>query len=896
MVVARRSDPTRLVPANPLLRSWGHDAREMQLVLAAHGVSGGDHLAVPPAGGPVTLLRLIQDGVRDDAAAPGASPAVLAPGDDTLRVYACHGRARQVEILRDALLHRLADDPTLEPRDIIVMCPDIETFAPLIQATFGDAGPAPVGSRGGGPAGFGDGGGAPEGSSRGGVAGGDRGGPPAVRVRLADRALRQTNPLLALASRLLDLAGAKVGASDVLDLVARPVVARRFGFDADELALLDQWVAGSAVRWGLDAGHRSRWGLGGVADGTWQTGLDRLLMGIAVDSTAGVVLDTVPFGDLPSSQVDLAGRLVEVVSRVRLAVARLQGPHPVAGWVDALGAATGSLARPAPDEVWQLTQLHDVLTEAAEEAAAGRPGTAVGLDELRSLLAARLAGRPTRANFRTGDLTFCTLVPMRSVPHRVVALLGLDEGSFPRHAEADGDDLLLRDPRVGEREARSEDRQLLLDALLAARDNLIVTYCGRDDRTNRRLPPCAPVAELLDQVDALAVDADGTPASRRVVVEPPLQAHDPLNFQPLGVGRPGAWGFDPVQRAGAEASLHRSPPRPWLDGPLPAAAASVVPLDALVRFVRHPVKAFLRERLGVHLGERDSDVTDEIPLVLTELDKWAVGDRLLGAVMNGLALDEAVAAEEGRGFLPPAVIRRSPLDGIAATVATLTSRLGELGLSAQPAAGRQIEVVLGDGTIVSGVVPAVRGRQVFDIYYSRLAAKHRLPGWVRLLALTADRPELEFEAVTIGRGPARDTVRVSRMRPSAAPQQQRGRWAAAHLERLVALYRLGLSEPLPLATATSCAWATAVHDQADLKAAMDSAGPAWSSGFSPEQSDPEHVLVWGGRRSFSDLLAEPPGAGEKALAGWPPAERSRFSGLAGYLWEPILGAEELTTR
>src|SRR6202042_606721 len=122
--------------------------------------------------------------------------------------------------------------------------------------------------------------------------------------------------------------------------------------------------------------------------------------------------------------------------------------------------------------------LDELVGEATEDRTEEKVASAVVLscDDIRSLLAERLRGKPTRANFRTGHVTVCTLVPMRSIPHRVVCLLGLDDGSFPRHIERDGDDLTARDQRVGDRDARSEDRQLLLDALLAARDHLVVTY------------------------------------------------------------------------------------------------------------------------------------------------------------------------------------------------------------------------------------------------------------------------------------------------------------------------------------------------------------------------------------------------------------------------------------
>ena len=227
---------------------------------------------------------------------------------------------------------------------------------------------------------------------------------------------------------------------------------------------------------------------------------------------------------------------------------------------------------------------------------------ALARDEVRALLADRLAGRPTRANFRTGHLTVCTLVPMRSVPHRVVCLLGLDDGAFPRKAARDGDDLLADDPRLGERDARIEDRQLLLDALMAATDRLVITYTGRDERTNAVRPPAVPVGELLDAIERTVRVPEGA-ARDRVVTEHPLQPFDPRNFR-----AEDPWSFDTTTLAGARAREgERAPAPPFLPAPLEGPPAQVVELDALVRFSERPVRAFLRDRLGVRLAGEERE-------------------------------------------------------------------------------------------------------------------------------------------------------------------------------------------------------------------------------------------------------------------------------------------------
>ena len=285
-------------------------------------------------------------------------------------------------------------------------------------------------------------------------------------------------------------------------------------------------------------------------------------------------------------------------------------------------------------DAWQHVELQRLLEETVATASvdgAGNP-TTITLPELRALLSDRLRGRPTRANFRTGHLTICTLVPMRSVPHRVVCLLGLDDGVFPRKSFRDGDDLMLDDPHVGDRDPRSEDRQMLLDAVLAAEDRLIVTYSGNDERTNAPRPPAVPVGELLDVIDATARTPAGD-ARAQVMVRHPLQPFDPRNFvaDELMPGR--VWSFDkvaPGRSARADRAEEGCRPRSSMR-PLPALDSPTIEIDDLVRFTAHPVKAFLRRRLGISLSAQSQEVDEALSIELDALERWGVGQRLLDA-------------------------------------------------------------------------------------------------------------------------------------------------------------------------------------------------------------------------------------------------------------------------
>ena len=415
-VVRRREDPTAALPANRLLASWGQDSREMQLVLGASDFIDHHHAVDHGTG---TLLAHLQADVRADRWPAGAplpneddARPTLDASDRSVQVHACHGRARQVEVLRDAILHLLDEDATLEPRDVIVMCPDIETFAPLIQATFGagevfedddelEALPADVR-------------------------------PPDLRVRLADRALRQTNPVLGVVGRLLDLVDERLTASQVLDFADQEPVRQRFGLDDDDLARIEDWVAASGIRWGLDAAHRKPFKLEALAAGTWRSGVDRLLVGVTMtEEEQRLFHDVLPLDDVDSGAIDVAGRFAELVDRLQTTVDALNSPKTIDAWATAIAGAADALTTTSERDAWQRAELDRILGDVADEAAGTGSATSLVPAEIRALLSERLKGRPTRANFRTGHLTICTLMPMRSVPHRVVCLLGHGRRCLP---------------------------------------------------------------------------------------------------------------------------------------------------------------------------------------------------------------------------------------------------------------------------------------------------------------------------------------------------------------------------------------------------------------------------------------------------------------------------------
>ena len=839
-IVPRRDDESHRRIGHPLLATLGRDLRELQRSMPAapacdESLSGADH--------PDTLLGWLQSDIAANAVR--AHGRILAAGDRSVQVHSCHGPARQVDVLREVLLGLLADDETLEPRDILVMCPDIETYAPLIAANFG------LGEvvSGGHPA-------------------------HRLRVRLADRSLVQTNPLLAVASQLLTLAGSRVTATEVLDLAQSAPVRARFGFTDDDLESITDWVREANIRWGFDQEHRAPYGVDFVHN-TWKFGLDRVLAGVALSEDSQNWIDnTLPLDDVGSNSVELAGRLTEFVDRLQQTVDSLSGTRSLRDWLTALFDGITAITRIDDADAWQASQMQREFNDVCARAGS-RDSTALRLPDLQALLGQHLAGRPTRANFRTGTLTVCTMVPMRSVPHRVVCLVGLDDTVFPRIGVVDGDDALARTALTGERDVRSEDRQLLLDAIAATVETLVITYTGANDYTGQPRPPAVPLAELLDALDATAQTPSLNQKVReKIVVAHPLQPFDARNVE-LGALVPDMpFSFDAtVVRAAQAANADRQNRPAFVSGPLPdPALTDDVGLAELLAFFRDPVKGFFRA-LDFTFPADVKGVDDAMPVEIDNLQEWTVGDRMLSDILRGMTPDRACQAEWCRGTLPPGRIGWRKATEIRDQAALLAAEA--LGLRTDPARARDVDLDLGVGRRLTGTVSPVFGNRLVTATYSRLDGKHLLAAWIPLLALIAYVPERQWSAVCIGR-PKRGTA--PRREHLGHPQTR----ALDVLADLVAVYDAGRREPLPLPLKTSFAWAEARHCGDDP---VGAASRRWRSGrFPGDDKQPAHVQAWGSGLALSELM-QPLRPGEEH-----PGENNRLGAYAARVWLPMLRA------
>ena len=624
---------------------------------------------------------------------PAETPAAV------VEVHASHGPDRQVEVLREALTALFASDEGLEPRDVAVACPDVTALTPHLQAAFQPADQS----------------------------GGWHHPGAGLRVQVADRAASGSNRLYALLREVAQLGQARAAASDLLALASHPFVARRFGFAPDDLDRLGELVPTASIRWGLNGAHRARFGLADVRQGTWQVGVQRLLLGESLsDDTLASLGPIATVDDVESTDVERLGSLAELVTRAsRLAAACLE-PATAAGWVARFRDMGDQLAVVPFDDSWQLAQVWSALDQTERRAGGAR--ALLGLADALALLDDELADRPARPAYGNGALVVGSLEELARVPHRVLCLVGLDERTFPRRGVGDGDDLLRSRPEPGDPDGGADDRQQLLDALGSARDRLVVIYQGHSSHTHEEHPPPSGVVDLLE--------AAGSP-----VVHEALQPFSPHYFgeEPTS--------FDRAALAGARALVGvRTPPTdPYRVGYLPPPSpVETLELEEVRRFLAHPARYFLRQRAGLTLGDEDA-VCDDLPLQLDALARWKVGDRVLDGLLAGHPLDRVLAQEWRRGELPPGRLGGRVLDGVAAAASAVMSAREPW--AEVPAVFHSVDVEVG-GLRLSGRA-ATRGDVALTCTFGNVSPRHRAAGWLDALALTVHL-ERRIDAVLVG--------------------------------------------------------------------------------------------------------------------------------------------------
>ncbi len=613
--------------SNPLLASWGKLGRDHLYLLAQHEPQEINAFVDLESD---SLLHRVQRDIleledhaqivdRPERLEGSNGKFTLEKDDRSISFHVCHSPQREVEVLHDRLLDMFGADPSLTPRDVIVMVADIDSYTPFIRAVFGNA---------------------PE----------ERYLPFAI----SDRSARQVHPVIQAFLALLALPDSRFTSEQVLALLEVPALAARFAIDEAGLRRLRHWVDESGIRWGLDDDNVRELELPATGQHTWRFGLTRMLLGYAMDSQYGEWDGVLPYDESSGMIAELAGHLADLLMQLHHWRRELSGQRTLAEWLpvcrEILARFFVQTAEIEPVLVLIEQQWIKVINYGLDAAYPQH----IPLTILRDELTSRLDNERISQRFLAGPINFCTLMPMRSIPFRVVCLLGMNDGIYPRTLQPLGFDLMAGNVRKGDRSRRDDDRYLFLEALISAQDRLYISYIGRAIQDNALRYPSVLVSELMEYIAQShclpgdeTLDADGSAANvmRHLQIWHPRVPFAAENFIPDPDTQSYAAEWLPAARRDGEAhpDFARALSEPVLD---------TLSLEALMRFYRHPVRAFFQMRLGVSFILEENELPDEEPFTLDALSRYQLNYLLLNQLIEGRdpqALFRRVRAE---GKLP----------------------------------------------------------------------------------------------------------------------------------------------------------------------------------------------------------------------------------------------------
>ncbi|MDW6001676.1 exodeoxyribonuclease V subunit gamma [Vibrio mangrovi] len=723
----------RQAVGNSLLASMGKLGRDNLYLLSQTESEEHEFFIDTPRD---TLLHQIQADIlhleehqNDQILTSSTHKQAVRPDDNSLSIHQCHSPLREVEVLHDELLALFDDIPDLKPRDVIVMVADINTYSPAIEAVFGNASTERY-----------------------------------IPFSISDRTADQETPVLQAFMRLLQLPRSRCLASELLELLETPTMLARFEMNDADFLQAKSWVEASGIRWGLNEQTAGEFGLPKTRQNTWEFGIERMLAGYAMSDTAMLLeLDNrsvAPYNEIQGLDAELAGKLAAFISRIRDYREKLNQTLPVAEWRVLLNDLLDDFFAVSVEEEVSFQQIRDTLTHLQEQLQDARYDAPIAPDILYHYLSGQLSNARVSQRFLAGQVNFCTLMPMRSIPFRIVCLLGMNDGVYPRSVPAEGFDLMTEQSRPGDRSRRDDDRYLFLEALLSARERLYISYVGRSVQDNSISLPSVLVSELveychqnycLDGDAELACDDSGDRLIRQLTFSHPMVPYSPDAFSS---------GHGSYAREWLPVASGAAPePQPQIteSSRLPDFLDDVTfPLELdfveLQRFWRLPVQYFFNRRLRVWFENELVSVHDEEPFSLSGLERYQLLDELVETLLevrgqNSPALDQNaeeqqiehfVRAKRAQGLLPVGAFGELEFRQNYEQAIALVDVIA--GLCCQPQPDREINIrteVLGAGQPIQllGWVTNCFAAGLVRYRVGRIRAQDYLSAWLDHLVM-----------------------------------------------------------------------------------------------------------------------------------------------------------------
>ncbi len=739
--------------------------------------------------------------------------------DGTLRVHNCHSPMREIEVLHDQLLDMLDCIPGLQPREILVMAPHIGTYAPFIHAVFGSS--DAMGTQ--------------------------------LPYSVADQSILRENATIDAFIQLLDMTGGRLASSRVLNLLSCRAVHTRFGLCETDLPVIHRWVRAAGVRWGWDGVDRQRHGLPGFRQNTWREGLDRLLLGFSMAQVQGRLFKgTLPFEEMVAGEGETLGRFTQFVEALSECNAMLHTSDTLDGWGTRLftlfdrfflvGQQDEREVQPLRSVIDQMIQIGQMIQtgqmvstgQVVQTGSHPSHQRELSFEVIRQYVKDMLNQSTRESGFMAGGITFCAMLPMRSIPFKVICLLGMNHDAFPRENREPGFNLIGAEPRPGDRSKRNDDRYLFLETLISARHIFYMSYVGQSIQDNSAIPPSVVVDELIEYVgEGYGISLDES------VVRHPLHAFSAAYFSGE---TPHLFSYSKANCDAAEALVAPGPIQQLFSVPLPDADHQWQQCDwsGLGKFWTHPIKHLMQHRLGIRLGSGGDALEDRESFKLNALERYQLNQQLLRSFSEGASIHEAYRIARAANLLPHGAAGKvqceqqadevlnflQTLDGILPKN-TPRSILIEKEITPFSVQG-EIDRVYPQGRIVYRMGKA-RGKDLLSLFVSHLA-----------LHFCEDREVARFSTLV-----CEDKI-----------------WQVCPLEKaddilylFLDLYWQGLHGPLPFYCQSSFTYAyQVIINQRSPFEALTYAEQAWNGNpYVPgEADDPYHRLCFRRQHSFSE--------------------------------------------
>lgn len=747
-----------------------------------------------------SLLSMIQGDILDLEDRTQTSPALLAGDDHSIDFHCCHSPMREVQVLHDRLLDLFAQHHDIKPADILVMAPDINLYAPFINGVFGSAGKELY-----------------------------------IPWSIADRLGQYEYPLFEAFLYLLSLASSRFTAPEVMVLLEYRAVQKKFQLQEDDVAAMRDPLVASGIRWGLDARQKQFKGRDDSGMHTWEFGLERLLLGYLMGPQEHSFLNILPYSSRIDDFSPWLGNLTQFIRALQWLEQTLRLEHTPEEWGRILLQLLTfffSIAENDAEEEGLFT-LREAIQHFVDNTRTAGFNNPISLSLLRNHFERQLAQPTGGQAFLSGRVTFCNMVPMRSVPFKIIWLLGMNDMDYPRSQKPLEFDLIAKRPCLGDRSRRDDDRYLFLEAILSARNHLAISWIGRDQQQNTELPPSVVVAELRDYIDrGWSTESKDQKTTDRITVIHPLQPFSPRCFNSTaGMASYTDFWCPTGQQITNTSFLNKPLPRP-------EHLNNSIEINQLIRFWSHPVRYFLEQRLGLRLPGHEDLVPDSEPFVLDPLQKYLVSQKILNDVLTGNDPQQSFLQAQAAAILPRgnfALLTFQELEETAVAVLQTLQPLLE-----QPVA--PVEINLANGTIrLTGWLNGLYSTGRISYRPASLKAKDLLQLWIQHLLLCLLRPA---KVTPISIHVAIDNIVC--FQAVNDPETV--------LTDFVEFYHKGQSEPLHFFPKTSHAWAKAKNESIRMNAAHS----AWYSGYRNrgEEEDPAYIMALNGQNPLDEQFQE----------------------------------------